>query len=186
MAIFFTSDLHLNHANSMKFCPAFRNFSDVETMNDHIINTWNGMVKPTDIVYNLGDVVFAKTLKDYENILERLNGQHHLILGNHDVKIRQNKEYFLRRTKQDGNPLISSIQDYLRLDLDQTIIMFHYPIEEWDKCHRGSYHLCGHIHDKQPKTKGRILNVCYDNWGKLVPLEEVVKILDNEPILNHF
>ena len=55
-----TSDLHLNHANMIKWYPKYRNFGDkIEDMNRGIIKHWNDNVKPEDTVYHLGDFAFA-------------------------------------------------------------------------------------------------------------------------------
>ena len=40
------------------------------------------------------------------------------------------------------------IKDYARInDGGIDVVLFHYPIAVWDKQHRGSIHLYGHIHD---------------------------------------
>ena len=82
---YFTSDLHFSHKNIAKFCPQFRPAApSLEELDEYMIARWNETVHPEDTVYNLGDVSFAHDLKKIEAILRRLNGQHHLILGNHD------------------------------------------------------------------------------------------------------
>lgn len=185
---YFTSDLHLNHNNVRTFCPRFRShFKSLEDMNEGLIEVWNNTIDKDDDVYNLGDVVFGKNIQEIENLLKRLNGRHHLILGNHDKRIRNNTHHFLRKTKDDGNPLLSSINDFLRLDyVDRTLILMHYPCEEWEGSHRGFYHLCGHIHDKMPKTKGRILNIGFDLHGKILSLEDVDDYLKDLPSESRF
>lgn len=188
--IYFTSDLHFSHKNIAKFCPAFRTpFESVEKMNDELIGLWNETVKPDDIVYNLGDVSFSHNLKEIEAVLKELNGKHHLILGNHDNLIAQNQERLLKQIKNDGNPLLSSIHHYLKLnlrELKRTLILFHYPIDEWDGCHKGYYHLHGHIHDRMAKVKGKILNVGFDLHGKLLTLDDIDEFLQDLPNVSHF
>lgn len=83
--IWFSSDLHFNH--NKDFCYAPRGFSSVEEMNNTIIERWNSKVAPTDEVYILGDLM----LNDLEAglaCLSKLNGQLHIILGNHDTNTR--------------------------------------------------------------------------------------------------
>ena len=75
--LFVTSDIHLGHANIIKY--AHRPFKDVDEMNTTIINNWNATVRPDDVVYILGDVGFGT--KDW---LSLLNGRHIWIKGNHD------------------------------------------------------------------------------------------------------
>ena len=58
MAVLFTSDLHLGHANIILTCGrnlegCGENFATVEEMNDFLIRKWNEKVKEDDIVYIL-------------------------------------------------------------------------------------------------------------------------------------
>ena len=48
MKYFFTSDSHFHHANIIKYCN--RPFSSVEEMNQVMIERWNEVVKPDDVV----------------------------------------------------------------------------------------------------------------------------------------
>ena len=36
-------------------------------------------------------------------------------------------------------------------------MLFHYPIQEWDGCGKGRYHLYGHVHDRLAPLPGRLL-----------------------------
>ena len=134
--IFFTSDLHFSHKNIAKFCPTFRPATNhLEELDEFMIARWNETVSPEDVVYNLGDVSFAREFRQVESVLYRLNGTHHLIYGNHDQEIRQHIERLKNTPKHDGLPMLSSAQDYLKMKLpkiNNTLILFHYPIHEWD------------------------------------------------------
>lgn len=79
MALFFTADLHLGHANIMLHCG--RPFATVEEMDAKIIGNWNAVVRPEDTVYVLGD--FARG--DAAPYLRRLMGRVVLVRGNHDL-----------------------------------------------------------------------------------------------------
>lgn len=84
--IWFTSDTHFGHQQEFLYGP--RQCSTLQEMEEKIVEHWNQFVRPTDIVYHLGDISmgvpqnfeFINTL----NILSRLNGQIHWIRGNHD------------------------------------------------------------------------------------------------------
>ena len=139
MKTYITSDLHFGHANIMKFCPVtrarFKN--DVNYMNEAMVKEWNDMVEPGDLVYILGDVAFLPAAKAVE-YMRRLNGDKILIKGNHDRKLL-NDPVFQR--------CFVSIHDYLDINYNGTkVVMFHYPIAEWDQMHRGSVHFHGHLH----------------------------------------
>lgn len=50
-------------------------------MHECIIERWNAVVSPGDIVFHLGDFAFGKR---WIAIAERLNGKKRLVMGNHD------------------------------------------------------------------------------------------------------
>ncbi len=134
METFFTSDTHFCHTNIIKYDN--RPFNNVGEMNDILIQNWNKKVNKKDSVYILGDFSFGKEQETLE-ILNKLNGKKFLIKGNHDsvVKFDSIRKKFVY------------IKDYDRINLDgKDIIMFHYPIDIWDKAHHGSIHLFGHVH----------------------------------------
>jgi len=70
--IFFTGDLHLDHANIIKYCK--RPFSDVEEMNRTLISNWNNTIGKKDTVYFLGDLAFGRGSRTTDYWLEKLNG----------------------------------------------------------------------------------------------------------------
>ena len=186
--IYFTSDLHFSHQNIAKFCPQFRIQATVDEMDEALIAYWNATVQPEDIVYNLGDISLARDVPAIAKIMRRLNGQHHLIFGNHDNVIMRNSEYFLNKKKDDGSPLLSSAQHYLKLHLEvmsEPLILFHYPIQEWDGCHKGWYHLYGHLHNRMAKVSGRLLNVGYDLHGRFLTPQDIEEFLEKLPKVAH-
>ena len=85
--IFFTSDTHFCHQPEFLWGP--RGFSNVEEMNEAIVERWNEVVKPDDIVYHLGDTMLNDNEKGIE-YFKRLNGQIFIIYGNHDTQNRIN------------------------------------------------------------------------------------------------
>ncbi|MDO4878471.1 MAG: metallophosphoesterase [Neisseria sp.] len=187
--IFFTSDLHFSHKNIAKFCPQFRPFGNVAEMDEFLIHTWNSTVSAEDTVYNLGDVSFAHDPEQIAAVLARLNGRHHLIYGNHDRVIQQNSERFLNTVKHDGHPLLSSARNYRRLQTEKSapaLILFHYPIMEWDGCNRGAYHLYGHLHDRMADIRGRALNVGFDMHGRFLTLQDIDGFLSKLPAVSYF
>ena len=87
--IWVVSDTHFRHANILKFTDSTTgelirpNFSDVDAMDEHMIERWNSVVNPGDIVYHLGDVVMGDK-EWFKKNWPRLNGSKRLIVGNHD------------------------------------------------------------------------------------------------------
>jgi len=85
--IFLVSDTHFGHMGVCKFTRSdgvtkLRPWDDPDEMNEDMVEKWNAVVKPTDKVYHLGDVVMKVK---YLDIMHRLNGDKVLIRGNHDI-----------------------------------------------------------------------------------------------------
>jgi len=84
MKIYVISDTHFFHYNIIKYCG--RPFTDEYEMNEYIISQWNSLITNDDVVFHLGD--FSTGLKcrygELREVFSRLNGQIHLIRGNHD------------------------------------------------------------------------------------------------------
>lgn len=78
---FFTSDWHINHANSLKFDN--RPFKTVEEMHRALIRNYNAQVPKNGICYFLGDIATGPT-EIVRAILDQLNGTKVCIVGNHD------------------------------------------------------------------------------------------------------
>lgn len=162
---FFTADTHFGHHNVIKFCN--RPWQTVGAMNQGLVDRWNAKVGLNDLVYHLGDIVF----RDMEVWIPKLRGRIILIKGNHD--------------KQPSKLLkhgISEIFDYKEIKIaDKNIIMFHYPIENWNKRAYGSIHLHGHCHgslrNKQPNRMD--VGVDCNNWEPL-EIEEVFEKINSQ------
>lgn len=56
MKTFLTADLHFSHRNIIRFCK--RPFTDVNQMDQVLVNNWNDVVQPDDLVYVVGDFQF--------------------------------------------------------------------------------------------------------------------------------
>ena len=86
--IFYTADLHLGHENVIAY--SNRPFSNAAEMLECIILNWNSIVSADDDVYIIGDMFFKINSKEQLEILRRLKGRKHLILGNHDRDFNSN------------------------------------------------------------------------------------------------
>lgn len=73
--IFFTSDTHFGSQRALELSK--RPFRDVNEMDWTMIERWNSIVKPNDVVYHLGD--FGESWP-----AQYLNGKIKLILGNYE------------------------------------------------------------------------------------------------------
>lgn len=167
---FYISDMHLGHANIIRH--SNRPFNNVDEMDKTIISNWRERVSKDDDIYCVGDMMFK--VQNPKTYLEQLTGRIHLIKGNHDhfIKDRSLWKYF------------ESIDDYLKInDNGRTVILFHYPLAEWDGFYRDSIHLFGHIHnnDNDAAKIMRSIKNCYNVGADLLgftprTLDEIIKI----------
>lgn len=80
--IYVISDLHLDHANIIRYCN--RPFPDTRMMNRELVTNWNSIVKRKDTVYFLGDLVYGRSSHGAEYWIKRLHGNKKYLKGNHD------------------------------------------------------------------------------------------------------
>ena len=99
--MFVCGDHHFSHKNIMKYDG--RPFSSVEEMNEIMIERHNEIVGKSDLVYSVGDFCFGGT-EEWKKIRRRMNGDWHLVKGNHDRQSRK----FLRE-------LFSTVQEIKNL-----------------------------------------------------------------------
>jgi calcineurin-like phosphoesterase family protein len=137
MSIFFTSDTHWNHTNIIKYTN--RPYDTVEEMNEALISNWNDTVGPKDVVWHLGDIAWwhKKNGPSLDGILSQLNGEKHLLLGNHDKDLPTDalEKNFVE------------IANYKELRFNnRKLILCHYPIFSWNGMYKGSWMLHGHCH----------------------------------------
>jgi calcineurin-like phosphoesterase family protein len=154
MDIFFTSDQHYGHKNIIKY--ANRPFASVDEMNETLIENHNKTVGHRDIVWMLGDFAFMQPNR-IKQVLQRLNGQKNLVLGNHDKGIAKHRREYI------GEGLFNAIYDAKELNWEgQHICLFHYGGRVWNKSHRGSWMLYGHSHGSLPPF-GKSVDVGVDD-----------------------
>jgi calcineurin-like phosphoesterase family protein len=158
---FFTSDTHWGHNNIIPYCK--RPFSSVEEMDETLITNWNAVVRKSDEVYHLGDFAFRQSREEMDRLLSRLNGNIHLIQGNHDRSSLKNVKRF------------ASFQQIKCVKIgDQQVVLCHYPMRSWPSSHRGSWHLYGHCHGTVP-SYGMSFDVGVDSWSFMPVREDAVE-----------
>jgi calcineurin-like phosphoesterase family protein len=138
----FTSDTHFGHANILKHDKGRfkRHWDTIQEHDEGLIERWNAVVAPGDVVYHLGDVAWHKNVVDVERLLVRLHGTKILILGNHDEKTVAKAKGW------------SKVTPYHEISYNgQKIVLFHYRMTVWNQSHRGSWALHGHSHGMLPE-----------------------------------
>lgn len=189
MEIYFGSDFHAYHKNlcigssnwdDKERC---RDFDNEEEMTNVLVENINKTVGKNDILYHLGDWSFAGKQNIY-NFRKRLYVKTiHLILGNHDLGLRNNSIIKLDNGKYvNSQNLFTSCQEILHKKIGGiNMALCHYPIASFYKQNRGGIHLHGHVHFDKTIYNKRGLNVCIDNHSEFKPfhIEEVKNIINS-------
>lgn len=108
-------------------------------MNEAIINNWNKVIGPEDIIFCLGDIALGGS-GAWNTLIPQLNGKIHLVLGNHDC----------RNWRESYRNLFESVSEQLTVEIDKkTFILTHFPL----LCYHGTWgtemnviNLHGHCH----------------------------------------
>jgi calcineurin-like phosphoesterase family protein len=167
----FTSDLHFNHTNVIKY--AHRPFltdagePDVQKMNEELVARWNSRVQPNDFIYVLGDFCLGGNGDDAIGFAKRLNGQKYLIFGNHDKALRKNKPFLdlFIWAKDFAEIKVPDLDIEGRSRHSQSITLCHYAMRVWNKSHYGAWQLYGHSHGSlADDPTSRQVDVGVDNW----------------------
>ena len=134
-----------NVRNIIKYCK--RPFDTCDKMDEELISRWNGVCNDDSTIYHLGDFSFHSELKTAA-ILSQLKGKITLIKGNHDEGYTKGTGIKSRSFRWRFEEIV----DYKEIKLEgQKIVLFHYPIESWNNCHYGRWHLHGHSHGSIPE-----------------------------------
>ncbi|MBC3804045.1 phosphoesterase [Acetobacterium fimetarium] len=80
---YFIADTHFFHQRIIEY--ENRPFENTNEMNEILIKNWNRVVRNGHIVFVLGDFAFCGK-EPMREICKQLNGNKHLIMGNHDEK----------------------------------------------------------------------------------------------------
>lgn len=135
--IFYLSDPHFSHPQVIR--KGNRPFTNPSQMDREILTNWKSVVSEEDTVYLLGDLgVFGGD--HICHFLKSLPGKKILITGNHDKKmLRKYPELY---SCFEEVTIYKEIEDNKR-----KVVLFHYPISEWNGFYRGWYHVHGHVHN---------------------------------------
>lgn len=168
----FTSDLHISHANILAYCG--RPFADVAAMNEEIFARWRAAVAPDDEVWVLGDVVLGPDWREALHAIARLPGRKVLVAGNHDrcweghgaKHAKYVSDYAVAFEVRQGTQRLTI--DGIECDVSHFpfIADEHEGADKYDASRprdEGRPLLCGHIHEKW-RQRGREVNVGVDQW----------------------
>ena len=170
--IYFTSDLHLNH--NKEFIYKARGFDTVEQMNESIISNINSIVGDDDELDVLGDI-FLGDNEEGIKLFSRINGNIHIILGNHDTDTRE--QIFVERCDKVCEVTRAKVLKYGKY----RFYLSHYPTltaeGPKEKMSLALINLFGHTHQTERFFNGNpfMYNVSVDAHGcKPVSIEDVI------------
>lgn len=163
MTTFIVSDTHFSHKGVTQFTrddgSPLRPWDNIAEMDEALVENWNRVVTPKDKVYHLGDTVMNRKALP---ILDRLNGDKVLILGNHDFSCTEMLKYF---------------RDVRAMSQFDGFVLTHIPLHP-DSLYRWNGNIHGHLHADRVMLNGkpdpRYLCVCVEHTDYTpIPWDEV-------------
>jgi len=132
--VFFTADTHFYNRSIVFY--SGRPFKDADEMDAELIRRWNETVPEDGIVFHLGDFAHGPAA-DWLSVLQRLNGEVHLVAGNHDTAT----------AKPKALAGFASVSQQRIIEVDgQRIYLNHYPYLCYGGAYDGIWQLFGHVH----------------------------------------
>ena len=189
--VWITSDTHYGHKNICRGVTSWRlpdgripikktrDFDTIEEMNESIVDGINSVVGQDDVLIHLGDFSFGG-FENIQKFRDRIICKEiHLILGNHDTHIENNKG--------GVQELFTSVNHYTRLLYkNKTFVLFHFPISSWDSLNKGHIHLHGHVHlpTNLRFGKGKKMDVGMDGHPTfgVYGMDDIIQIMDKREI----
>lgn len=170
---FCTGDEHWWHNEINNYCA--RGLGTPKQAHKALIERHNDVVKEKDTVWHIGDLSMLGPSRavHIERMFEKLNGIHHLVLGNHDDL----KPFTYIRMG------FVSVHTSMWFDREgYTLVLAHDPSIYTIIQNMGpkTYQLCGHIHNlfQHLLPEKRIINVGVDVWDYApVSMETIINLI---------
>ena len=172
MTVFFTADHHFGHDKIRGYTG--RPFATVEEMDQALIDRWNAVVGPEDVVYHLGDFTLTDSLSPWVHALRF--GQLKIVPGGHDWRWLNHTEFMKLEPRVLVTPPLVTLELPSGGKWPLVVVLCHYPLLSWDRSHYGSLHLHGHSHGTIPndlsgdrqlppgQARGSRIDVGVDCW----------------------
>lgn len=192
--VFFTSDWHCFHRGPRGCTPLWqtRGCNSPEHMTDEIVSVVNKLVRPEDVLFNLGDFCLDTTRTQFEELLGRIQCQNvYYINGNHNSRVKDayretvQKEY--GRDDIEVYPIryrnVIFLGHYAEITVNSTFIcLCHYPLASFNYGMNGAYMIHGHCHynylpSQENYTDARRLDVSWDGFHKPLSFEDIQRIM---------
>lgn len=139
------SDTHFLHDNIDRYC------NRPDGWQETIIENWNRLIRPEEIVFHVGDLALGKK-ENIEGLASKLNGRLYLMRGNHD---RRSNGFYQRL----GITLVPD-PHLMNQPSGINLVFSHRPIVPLEP---GVFNLHGHIHNGvAPELGARQVNLCVE------------------------
>jgi calcineurin-like phosphoesterase family protein len=159
--VFVSSDTHFGHVNIIRYCS--RPFANISDMNEALIQRWNSRVTTEDIVFFLGDFAMGPGVNEQFilNVLSRLNGEIHVIMGNHDQPSKYGPGLkHIVESNQHRVPHVRIVDNLFKIFHDgRDFVACHFPMQDWENRKHGAVHLHGHTHTEYPTDCKNLLDL---------------------------
>ena len=178
--IFVTADTHFGHDEALRIFA--RPYASAQAMDEAMIAAINATVGAKDILVHLGDFMGptewdAKARRRAEALRGAIACKRvYLVRGNHDPS-----------GEKRFDALFEGVADIVSgrgiAGVDERIVMFHYPISQWQGRPNGGFHLHGHVHG-HGEALARRCDVGVDvaaHGGRPRPLADLVADLRKTP-----
>jgi len=157
MRNWFSADTHFGHQNIIEYCT--RPYRDVDEMNQKLIENFNRLVQPNDVVFFLGDYLF-------HNSPGGKIGEGLTIKAEEYIKALQGRWVFIKGNHDKSNGLKTCIEKVYIYFGGHRICLVHNPAEADPNC---QLNFCGHVHTAwkfKKLTEGSdLINVGVDQWN---------------------
>ena len=135
MTVFFTGDTHFGDPRALRF--DHRPFATLDAHDAGLIERWNSRVGPGDTVWHLGDFALGPSPERAAAILDALQGDKRLVIGNNDDDATLSL------------PGWAAVVHYAEATVDaRPVVLCHYAFRTWNGMGRGALNLHGHSHNK--------------------------------------
>jgi calcineurin-like phosphoesterase family protein len=176
-SVFFSSDTHFMH----RLVAAHRQFATTGEHDQAIVDNWNALVKPGDLVWHLGDVGLGNEL-GVISCASHLNGRKQLVAGNHDPCWPGHRDS--RKHQRRWLDVFESVQAFARIRIEgRAVLLSHFPYagagDHTEEERYPQYRLPdmagwlahGHVHSQDKVDGPRSVHVGLDAWD-LRPVSE--------------
>ncbi|HEY0933727.1 MAG TPA: metallophosphoesterase family protein [Trebonia sp.] len=184
MTVFYTSDTHFAHA----MVAGLRGFSSPQEHDQEVVDRWNAVVRPGDMVWHLGDVGLGNEL-GILNTVTHLNGTINLVAGNHDRCWPGHRD--ARKRQRAWLEVFASVQAFAKTGIEgRTVLLSHLPYEgagdhtdeerypQFRLPDLGGWLIHGHTHSRFRLDGPQSVHVGLDAWGlRPVPESEVAALI---------